>query len=121
MSYELIILGEPVSKGRPRLGKGGRVYTPKQTVEAETLIGWTFRRSVGPLAPPTADVGVSLAFHTATGGRRDLDNMIKLVLDGLNGVAWRDDIQVVKIEATVARESKPPRTEITIYPIGDAQ
>lgn len=29
--------------------------------------------------------------------RGDLDNYIKTVLDALNGVAWKDDSQVVKI------------------------
>jgi len=34
--------------------------------------------------------------------RSDIDNLIKTVLDGLNGVAWEDDTQVVKVEAVKA-------------------
>lgn len=34
--------------------------------------------------------------------RADIDNLIKTVLDGLNGVAWEDDTQVVKVEAVKA-------------------
>jgi Holliday junction resolvase RusA-like endonuclease len=39
-------------------------------------------------------VGVELAFYQGTRARKDIDNMIKLVLDSLNGVAWADDVQV---------------------------
>lgn len=31
--------------------------------------------------------------------RGDLDNYLKTILDGLNGIAWDDDRQVVKITA----------------------
>jgi Holliday junction resolvase RusA-like endonuclease len=39
-------------------------------------------------------VGVELAFYQGTRARKDIDNMTKLVLDALNGVAWADDVQV---------------------------
>ena len=35
-------------------------------------------------------------WHTS---KPDIDNLIKGVLDGLNGVAYKDDMQVVKISA----------------------
>jgi Holliday junction resolvase RusA-like endonuclease len=31
--------------------------------------------------------------------RGDIDNYVKTVLDGLNGTAWEDDIQVVEVTA----------------------
>ena len=42
MTKQLIdieIPGEPVAKGRPRMGKYG-VYTPTKTKNAEEAIGW---------------------------------------------------------------------------------
>jgi len=34
--------------------------------------------------------------------RGDIDNYVKTILDGLNGVAWKDDSQVVKVTAIKA-------------------
>jgi Holliday junction resolvase RusA-like endonuclease len=46
----------------------------------------------------------------------DLDNMIKAVKDGLNGVAWKDDAQVVKVLA-LKYYGESPRADIRITPI----
>lgn len=38
MRYVVEIPGRPVPKGRPRTGKGGRIYTPKRTREYEAKV-----------------------------------------------------------------------------------
>jgi len=48
---------------------------------------------------PDAAFAVEAHFYAGTGQRRDVDNMLKLVLDGLNNVAWPDDVQVVEVIA----------------------
>ena len=106
--------GEPGTKGRPRMTRTGRAYTPKETVEAE-------RRVIDALieTDPTVVVEddrfeyeVVLRFYSQGGRRRDIDNMAKLVLDALNHRVWADDAQVVRMEAE--KVHGPPRTEVVI-------
>lgn len=102
------------SKQRPRLGRGGNVYTPKKTLEAEMAVGWQFKQANrGHRVDADSAFGVALTFHGAREGQ-DVDNMTKLVLDGLNGVCWKDDRQVVEIHARKV-PADSPRTEVSIF------
>lgn len=47
-------------------------------------------------------------------GRPDLDNIAKLSLDALNGIAYRDDAQVVALNVSKAYTDKTPTTMIMI-------
>lgn len=104
--------GEPASKARPRLGKG-RVYTPTGTASAEELWRWTLRSVVSKPVDDSA-FAVKLRFYSGVWTRKDIDNMIKLVLDACNGVVWADDRQVVGIDAWLYRGDDHPRTELTV-------
>lgn len=115
--------GEPVSKARARFtgyGSKVRAYTPEKTLTAEAAVAAAFRK-VGGTFEPDKEVtfGVDITFHSGTRQRRDIDNMIKLILDGLNGVAWVDDTQVMDV---VARkrfvDRADARTEVTVYRVG---
>jgi Holliday junction resolvase RusA-like endonuclease len=44
----------------------------------------------------------------------DLDNVVKAVLDALNGVVYLDDAQVVNLVAT-KRYATEPRVEVYIF------
>lgn len=114
------VKGEPVSKARPRIGKGG-AYTPAKSVAAEQAMGWAFRAATkGHVDDGSTTYGVRVEFHCATNQRRDVDNMLKTVLDGLNGIAFKDDSQVVEV---ACRKFLPPtdtpRTEVMVYRVGD--
>lgn len=117
MSEELIaevtVPGEPVSKSRPRLVRGS-VYTPPKTVAAEKRFGWAFREA-GVIRNDHDDLGVRVVFRAATRQRRDIDNCIKLVLDSANGIVWKDDMQVVHIEADMHRGVDEPSTTIQVW------
>jgi hypothetical protein len=45
-----------------------------------------------------------------------LDNLLKLVQDALNGVAYQDDTQIDAIRAMKTVDRSNPRTEIQIWP-----
>ena len=111
--------GEPKGKQRPRVCRiNGRsiTYTPKQTVDYENQIrsiyskvaNFKFERHV-PLevailalfAPPKSVSqkvrALMLNGEIPPTNRPDADNIIKVVLDALNGVAFHDDGQICKI------------------------
>jgi Holliday junction resolvase RusA-like endonuclease len=113
----LVVDGEPVSKSRVQWNKK-RAFSPDKTVQAELSIGWAFRRArPGHVLSKTSGFGVVAIFFCGTGQRRDVDNMMKVVLDGLNHVAWPDDSQVTEITGRKTRcPADQARVEIIIYP-----
>lgn len=92
----ITIPGRPVPKGRPRLGVRGRrayVYTPPATKEYERIVGWMAKSSgCQPFDGP-----VHVRLDVFTRGKLDVDNVAKSVLDGLTGVVYEDDDQVVEL------------------------
>ncbi len=50
-------------------------------------------------------------------GRKDLDNMVKFVLDALNGVVYLDDGQISRIHAvkSYVEEGGRSRTEVALW------
>jgi crossover junction endodeoxyribonuclease RusA len=75
-----------------------------------------YKRDVAILArldgihhPMQGEIEVFLSYHphkpkriTGNIRRLDLDNTLKVTIDSLNGIAWLDDAQIVKIHARVA-------------------
>lgn len=117
------IEGEPVSKSRARFTRRGsktHTYTPEKTLQAEQRVAWAFRQVATSYTPdPDATYGVMGLFFAGTRQRRDVDNMLKLILDGLNKVAWVDDDQVIEVSGRKSfGEPTDARTEVVVYRIG---
>jgi crossover junction endodeoxyribonuclease RusA len=117
--------GEPVSKARARFTNQGsktRAYTPEKTHNAEQVVAWKFRAAAPRHKPDTESTyGVMALFFSATRQRRDVDNMLKLILDGLNKIAWADDDQVVEVSGRktyVPGYPEDARTEVVVYRVG---
>lgn len=108
-SHAFFIEGKPHPKERARVtARNGKAfaYTPSKTVQAEKKIAeaWDGPKFSGEVAvnivvdAEGATVIVERMDVDSTSRLRgDLDNYIKTILDALNGVAWDDDSQVVKI------------------------
>ena len=100
------LLGEPRGKERPRLGKHGNVYTPAATASYERSLGWAAKIAMKGRKPLEGPLRVTV---TAFMGRHraDIDNVAKCALDSLNGIAYRDDSQVVELFARKALAAEP--------------
>ena len=129
----LTITGRPQAKGRPRFSSSGHVYTPERSQEAEAFMRAMMRQVCpNPLSGPL-QLSVAFEFRRPNSwskagrdavdegaqpwylGRGDMDNLVKLVLDAGNGCLWRDDAQVVSLEA-VKVYSTEDQTIINVFP-----
>lgn len=115
--------GEPASKARPRFdgrGEKGKVFTPAKTHAAEQQVAKAYLEATHKrFTDEDALYRVEATFYCGTRQRRDVDNMLKLLLDGLNKWAWPDDSQVMEISGTKKFVSKDEaRTEAKVFIIG---
>lgn len=118
-SVRFTIHGEPMSKARARVTKFGTAYTPKATVDAEknALAAFQALQTHVFFAGP---VGVEFKFFAGTRIRRDIDNLVKLVLDAINGHAFKDDQQIQVLGAVRFYTDKlKARTEVHLFEVGD--
>lgn len=130
MKALFIAYGKPVPKGRPRVTRHG-TYTPKSTQAYESSVRQAWREAGAARFPDGAPLELSViaAFpipqHTAksrrarmegrphTAARGDLDNIVKAVMDALNGCAYADDSAVWSIHAQKIY-SETPRTVVLL-------
>lgn len=129
---KFVVLGQPQGKARPRLTTRGvyaRAYTPKKTVEYEELIRFSYRSSLKASEKPirmwiNAYYSIPKSFNKAKRQQAidnvikpcvkpDIDNVTKCVFDALNGIAYTDDAQIIKVSCE-KYYSVAPRLEITI-------
>ena len=102
-------------KQRHRTGNG-RSYTPKETKDAEAEVAWRFKREArGHAVDAKSRFGLHLAV-TGANSAADVDNLAKTVMDGLNGICWKDDRQVDELHVRHL-PGRERRTEVTVYRI----
>ena len=130
----IIIYEEPKSKGRPVFStKGGklRAYTSKKTSSYENTIKKKAKEVIP--VPMECAVGIHIKFYLHRPKRLywkdkempaihctkrpDLDNLSKAIVDGLNGVAFKDDRQIVNMHSEKYYHSgnNKSRIEISIW------
>ena len=117
-----MVEGTPVPKGRPRFARRGKfvsTYSPKTTVDYETKVAEAAQLAMGSSEPLETPVGayiyITLPIPASYSKKRkqeclsgnerptkksDIDNYCKAVFDGMNGIVFLDDSQVVSLHST---------------------
>ena len=135
MTITFDIPGEATGKGRPRFNRQtGHTYTPEKTASYENLVkiqymaaanGFKFSDeaalairlmiyySIPKSASQRRQKNMILGVEKPT-KKPDCDNVIKSIADALCHVAYRDDAQIVYVEAT-KQYSKWPWVEVTLW------
>ena len=131
MSFVIVfrVDGDPRGKGRPRFRKIGNIvspYTDSKTRAYESAIQIAAKNAMGSGIPLEGPVSVDLYIRCSVPvsypkkrqkacyentemptKKPDIDNTIKAYLDAMNGIIYKDDIQVVKVTAKKAYSIVP--------------
>jgi len=133
-----VVPGEPVGKGRPRVSARNGfacMYTPGKTANYEGLIALAGKEAMGERAllegPVLVELRILLSIPQSMSKKRkfmalagellpakkpDADNVTKAIFDGLNGVVWKDDVQVVDAHIS-KRYAETPCVRVRIVPL----
>ena len=136
-----IMPGVPRGKARPRariVGGHAHIYTPSVTASEEGAVRLFTSQAMRGRPPMDGPIDLRLAAYMPVPpswsekkrksalagrimptGRPDVDNIAKLVMDGMKGIAWRDDTQVVNFAAW-KRYSDEPRIVVEARGMTDA-
>ena len=130
LHVEFEIPGIPVPKGRPKfstLGGFAKAYTPAKTRNAEAFVRKCFFEQVKDFKmPEKGPIFLYVTFYMPVPSslskkkqnelmeenywhikKPDLDNLLKLVNDALNGIAWKDDSCICFTHATKCYSAIP--------------
>lgn len=115
---EFKIPGKAQAKQRPRMGRSGVVYTPKETLVYENYVKMCYSDYARQFEwlpyenQVKAEIDVLVAVPKSDSKAKkkakiegairptvkpDCDNLAKSILDSLNGLAYQDDKQVVEL------------------------
>lgn len=106
------IPGEPKGKGRPRVTRYG-VYTPETTVNYENWVKICFQEAKQKKLEGQLKAEIRCYFEIPNSYSKkkkedalrgnirpakkpDLDNIMKIILDALNGLAYKDDKDIIE-------------------------
>lgn len=129
---------EPVGKGRPRvstIGGHARMFTPKKTANYETLISMAAQQAMQGRELLAGPVLMELAIRVSVAAswskkktaealqglvmptkKPDADNILKAICDGINGIVFKDDVQVVNVSMN-KRFGETPGVSVRVVPL----
>lgn len=132
-----VVPGVPQGKGRPRFsGKSRTTYTPANTKAYEATVGRMALVNMRGRDQFNGPVHMDLRAHMPIPaswnkarkeaallgalrpvGRPDIDNIIKVIADGLNGIAFADDAAIVSVSGSKVYAAGEPFVCVTIKSI----
>lgn len=134
MKFE--IPGEPTGKARPRVTRWGTHNTEK-TILYENLVKMCYQEQCGtytenpiyalvsvycgiPKSTPKKNLPLMLKGEIQPCKKPDIDNILKIIFDALNGIAYKDDTQIFEVHA-IKRYAEVPRVVVELVEAEDGK
>jgi Holliday junction resolvase RusA-like endonuclease len=138
MTITFFVPGQPVAKGRPIAGRGfnGRttLRTPEKTANYENLVAVACAQAMAGMEPIPGPLAVIFSVTVQTPAswskkrqqrandgaigatkKPDIDNIVKALCDAMNGIAYKDDAQIIELTVT-KHYGNTPGVHVRLYP-----
>lgn len=116
-SIQFFVEGEPVPKQSFRVveKRSGKThgYADPRVTAWQNAIGYAANQYFPEKM--TGKLKLKLRFYLSNNRVADLDNLTKCVLDGLKGIAFKDDCQVFQMELSKSVDKDNPGVYIEVY------
>ena len=134
MKVEFVVEGKPKGKARPRFTKSGHCYTPVGTSLYEKAVKEAWEKAGAVHLEGTIKMTVNAVFPIPKSWNKekreqaryqriqptvkpDIDNILKVIEDALNGYAYDDDKQICEVESCKVYEDCNGRVVVKIEEI----
>ncbi|HAT4231235.1 TPA: RusA family crossover junction endodeoxyribonuclease [Clostridium perfringens] len=126
----VVVTGKIRGKARPRICRG-HAFTPKDTVQYEKLVRECYKEQDGRYIEGSIKVLI-IAYYKIPKSyskkrvqairdglekptkKPDADNIAKIILDSLNGIAYKDDSQIVDLSVIKRYTEDDERVEFNL-------
>lgn len=124
--------GKVRGQGRPRFTRSGHAYKDAASRAYEAALARCWAEQSGACFDGPVRVNISVWRHLPRSKPKgvseepdtlkpDADNIAKAVLDALNGVAWRDDSQVVALSVRKFPRLRVPTDTDMLYVVVESE
>lgn len=142
MAIIFTIPGEPQGKARPRVVRDKRTgktkaYTPDKTVAYEDFVKLRYKSMAKGARFGTQPLEISIIANFSVPKSKskktkvlmlenkiqptkkpDIDNIAKIICDALNGIAYKDDSQIVRLNV-VKKYAETPFVKVSIFDMSE--
>jgi Holliday junction resolvase RusA-like endonuclease len=119
IDLSITVPGDPIATARPRHGKSGHTFIPTRSTDYQDVVALLVRQAA-PARDLECPFRVYVDFYCSDYHRKDLDNLLKSIMDGITkSRLWVDDSQVQQLAAQVFRGQGNARAEVHIQEIDD--
>lgn len=115
---KITIEADPIPAARPRFGNG-RAYQPARNRAYRDEVQRAAIEAMSGHDMMTGEICATLKlyrrFKPTCRNFGDADNHAKAILDGLNGICFVDDAQIVRLTVEKRKDAEKPRAEIELW------
>lgn len=121
------VFHQPIGKERARTQytkHGYHTHTPQKTRDYEELVATlamvAMHRQGIEMFPKQQPLSVSVIAYRDNAYRADIDNICKSVMDGMEGVVYHNDSQVLELYSRLYRKADDAKIEVTVKELEQA-